>query len=116
MTGQTSGAPAGRCSDGKTNAGTCLRLPRLRGLAGAVLTPAEKTRKKSLHGSIAVLNRGTNQSHTMNTSTTNSALAMRENELRTKFANMTSQEIREMMNSTDNTTTKLICWEYLQTL
>ena len=52
----------------------------------------------------------------MNTSTTNSALAMRENELRTKFANMTSQEIREMMNSTDNTTTKLICWEYLQTL
>lgn len=49
-------------------------------------------------------------------STSRSQLAMRENELRNQFAKMTSQEIREMMNSTDNTTTRLVCWEYLQTL
>jgi hypothetical protein len=29
---------------------------------------------------------------------------------------MTSEGIREMMNTTDNTTIRLICWEYLQTL
>jgi hypothetical protein len=49
-------------------------------------------------------------------STSRSQLAVRENELRNEFAKMTSAQIREMMNTTDNTTTKLICWEYLQTL
>jgi len=29
---------------------------------------------------------------------------------------MTANHPREMMNTTDNTTTRLICWEYLQTL
>lgn len=50
--------------------------------------------------------------------TTNKAQSLinRENELRNQFSMMTSQEIREMMETTDNTTTKLICWEYLQTL
>jgi hypothetical protein len=43
-------------------------------------------------------------------------LALREIELRNQFVRMTSEDIREMMNTTDNTTTRLICWEYLQTL
>jgi hypothetical protein len=44
------------------------------------------------------------------------SLIARENELRSQFIKMTGDEIREMMNATDNTTTKLICWEYLQTI
>ena len=43
-------------------------------------------------------------------------IAARQIELRNQFVRMTSEEIREMMNTTDNTTTRLICWEYLQTL
>jgi hypothetical protein len=43
-------------------------------------------------------------------------LILREIELRNQFAKMTSEEIRKIMNTTDNTTTRLICWEYLQTL
>jgi hypothetical protein len=49
-------------------------------------------------------------------STSRSQIAVRENELKNEFSKMTSNQIREMMNTTDNTTTKLICWEYLQTL
>jgi len=39
----------------------------------------------------------------------------REIELKLQFVRMTRQEIETMMNTTDNTTTRLICWEYLQT-
>lgn len=42
-------------------------------------------------------------------------LTAREIELKLQFVRMTRQEIETMMNTTDNTTTRLICWEYLQT-
>lgn len=48
--------------------------------------------------------------------TNRNQLTAREIELRNQFVRMTSEEIRQMMNTTDNTTTRLICWEYLQTL
>ena len=44
------------------------------------------------------------------------SLLRHENELLNKFSTMTSQEIVEMMETTNNTTTKLICWKFLQTL
>jgi len=44
------------------------------------------------------------------------SLTRQENELLNQFSTMTRQEIIEMMETTDNTTTKLICWDYLQTL
>jgi hypothetical protein len=48
--------------------------------------------------------------------TNRNQLTAREIELRNQFVRMTSEEICQMMNTTDNTTTRLICWEYLQTL
>jgi hypothetical protein len=51
MPGQTSGAPAGRCSDGKTNVGTCLHLPRLLELAGSGDSPQKKPEKSRCAGS-----------------------------------------------------------------
>ena len=48
--------------------------------------------------------------------TNRNQLIAREIELRNQFSKMTADEIREIMNATDNTTTRLICWEYLQTL
>jgi hypothetical protein len=49
------------------------------------------------------------------TAKSNSLIA-RENELRSQLIKMTGDEIRELMNTTDNTTTRLTCWEYLQTI
>ena len=44
------------------------------------------------------------------------SLTNRENELKAKFSMMTSEEIREMMETTENTTDMLICWDYLESL
>jgi len=43
-------------------------------------------------------------------------ITIREIELKLQFVRMTRQEIEAMMTTTDNTTTRLICWEYLQTI
>jgi len=47
--------------------------------------------------------------------TNRNQLIAREIELKLQFARMTREEIETLMNATDNTTTRLICWEYLQT-
>jgi hypothetical protein len=44
------------------------------------------------------------------------SLISRENELLTQFSMMTSDQIKEMMATAESTTTKIICWEYLETL
>ena len=44
------------------------------------------------------------------------SLNLLEIDYRNRFSKMTSDEIRELMATTDNTTIRIICWEYLQTL
>lgn len=62
--------------------------------------------------SAMILERGSSEKEMARTSGID---ASREIELKLQFVRMTRQEIETMMNTTDNTTTRLICWEYLQT-